>query len=78
MYAVTPVAKPAQSPFANAPDGAVRDLTSNELLRLAREEGWARGKPRALSHALMAGAFNRYRELLHSGTAEDDPSCELL
>jgi hypothetical protein len=42
VYAVTPVAKPAQSPFANVTGGATR-VTSKELLRLAREEGWARG-----------------------------------
>ena len=43
VYAVTPVAKPAQSPFANVTGRAVSRVTSKELLRLAREEGWARG-----------------------------------
>jgi antitoxin (DNA-binding transcriptional repressor) of toxin-antitoxin stability system len=43
VYAVTPVAKRAQSPFANVTGRAVRGVTSEELLRLAREEGRARG-----------------------------------
>jgi antitoxin (DNA-binding transcriptional repressor) of toxin-antitoxin stability system len=43
VYAVTPVAKPAQSPFANVTGRAIRGATSKELLRLSREEGWARG-----------------------------------
>ena len=43
VYAVTPVAKPAQSPFANVTGRAVRSVTSMALLRLAREEGRARG-----------------------------------
>jgi antitoxin (DNA-binding transcriptional repressor) of toxin-antitoxin stability system len=43
VYAVTPVAKPAQSPFANVTGQAVRGVTSKELLRAIREEGWARG-----------------------------------
>ena len=43
VYAVTPVGKPAQSPFANVTGRAVRGVTSGELLRLTREEGRARG-----------------------------------
>ena len=43
VYAVTPVAKPVQSPFANVTGRAVKGVKSKELLRLAREEGWARG-----------------------------------
>lgn len=43
LYAVTPVAKPSQSPFANVTGRAVRGVTSKELLRLARDEGSARG-----------------------------------
>jgi antitoxin (DNA-binding transcriptional repressor) of toxin-antitoxin stability system len=43
VYAVTPVAKPSQSPFANVTGRAVRGVMSRELLRLAREEGSARG-----------------------------------
>ena len=43
VYAVTPVAKPTESPFANVTGRAVRGVTSKELLRRAREEGWARG-----------------------------------
>lgn len=39
VYAATPVAKPAQSPFANVTGRAVRGVTSKELLRLARKEG---------------------------------------
>jgi hypothetical protein len=33
VYAVTPVAKPAQSAFANVTARAVRGVTSSELLR---------------------------------------------
>jgi hypothetical protein len=43
VYAVTPVAKPTRSPFASVTGRAVRGVTSKELLRLTREEGWARG-----------------------------------
>ena len=43
VYTVTPVAKHAQSPFANVIGSPVRGVTSKELLRLSREEGWARG-----------------------------------
>jgi hypothetical protein len=43
VYAVTPVAKPAQSPFGNVTGRAVRGVTSKDLLRTIREEGWARG-----------------------------------
>jgi antitoxin (DNA-binding transcriptional repressor) of toxin-antitoxin stability system len=43
VYAVTPVAKPAQSPLANVTGRAVRGVTSKDLLRTVREEGWARG-----------------------------------
>jgi len=50
VYAVTPVAKPALSPFANVTGRAARGVTSKELLRLAREEGWGRGA-RALRSA---------------------------
>ena len=44
IYAVTPVAASVQSPFASVTGGRVRRLTSKELLRLAREEGQARGE----------------------------------
>ena len=50
VYAVTPVAKSAQSPFANVTGRAVKGVTSKDLLRMAREEGWARGA-RALREA---------------------------
>jgi hypothetical protein len=43
LYAVTPVAKPSQSPFANVTGRAVKGMTSRELLGLVREEGRARG-----------------------------------
>jgi hypothetical protein len=43
LYAVTPVATPSQSPFAGVTGRAVRGVTSKELLRLARDEGSARG-----------------------------------
>lgn len=54
VYAVTPVAKSAQSPFANVTGRAVRGATSKELLRLAREEGWARG-----AHVLRSARAGR-------------------
>lgn len=43
VYAVTPIAMPARSPFAKVTGPAVRGVTSKDLLRLAREEGRARG-----------------------------------
>ena len=43
IYAVTPVVQSVQSPFARVTGGPVSPLTSNELLRLVREEGQARG-----------------------------------
>ena len=43
VYAVTPVAKSAQSPFANVTGERVRGVTSKDLLRALREEGAARG-----------------------------------
>jgi antitoxin Phd len=43
IYAVTPVAASLQSPFARVIGGPVSRVTSRELLRLAREEGQARG-----------------------------------
>jgi len=43
IYAVTPVAQSARSPFASVGGGPVSRLTSKELLRLAREEGQVRG-----------------------------------
>lgn len=43
VYAVTPVAKSAQSPFANITGRPVKSVTSKDLLRAVREEGAARG-----------------------------------
>jgi antitoxin Phd len=43
MYAVTSVAKSAQSPFANVTGRPVKGVTSKDLLRSLREEGSARG-----------------------------------
>jgi antitoxin Phd len=43
LYAVTPVAKSAQSPFANVTGRPIKGVTSKDLLRAVREEGWARG-----------------------------------
>ena len=43
VYAVTPVAKSAQSPFANVTGRPVRGVTSKDFLRAVREEGSARG-----------------------------------
>jgi antitoxin (DNA-binding transcriptional repressor) of toxin-antitoxin stability system len=43
VYAVTPVAKLAQSPFANVTGRPVTGVTSKDLLGTVREEGWARG-----------------------------------
>jgi antitoxin Phd len=50
VYAVTPVETPVQSPFANVTGRAVKGVTSKDLLRPVREEGWARGA-RALRNA---------------------------
>jgi hypothetical protein len=43
VYAVTPVAKPAESPFAKLTGRAVKGVTSKDLVRATREGGWARG-----------------------------------
>lgn len=43
VYAVTPLSKPLQSPFANVIGGRVKGVTSRGLLRTVREEGWSRG-----------------------------------
>jgi hypothetical protein len=49
VYAVTPVTKAAQSPFANVTGRAVSGVTSKDLLRTIREHGWARGARTLLS-----------------------------
>jgi antitoxin (DNA-binding transcriptional repressor) of toxin-antitoxin stability system len=54
VYAVTPVAKPAKSPFANVTGRPIRGVTSKDLLRTIREEGLARGA-RALRGARTGG-----------------------
>jgi antitoxin (DNA-binding transcriptional repressor) of toxin-antitoxin stability system len=43
VYAVTPVATSVRSPFANVTGRPVKGVTSKDLLRAVREEGWARG-----------------------------------
>ena len=43
VYAVMPVATSALSPFANVTGRSVGRVTSKELLRTLREEGWKRG-----------------------------------
>lgn len=43
VYAVTPIAKPAESPFAKVTGRAVKGVTSKDLIRATREEGLARG-----------------------------------
>jgi antitoxin Phd len=43
VYAVTPVGTPVQSPFANVTGRSVKSVTSKDLLRAVREEGWSRG-----------------------------------
>ena len=50
VYAVTPVAKSDQSPFANVSGRSVTGVTSKDLLRMVRREGVARGA-RALAGA---------------------------
>jgi hypothetical protein len=42
VYAVTPVAQLAQSPFAKVTGRAVKGVTSKDLLRTLRQEGSAR------------------------------------
>jgi hypothetical protein len=58
VYTVTPVANPAASPFANVTGRAVRGMTSGDLVRTIRKEGWARGG-RALSGDRTRGAARR-------------------
>jgi hypothetical protein len=60
VYAVTPVGKPAQSPFAGVTGRPVRGATSKDLLRLARKEGRARGA-RALRSAGIRRATRKRR-----------------
>ena len=55
VYAVTPIAESAQSPFANVTARPVKGVTSKDLLRAVREEGWARGA-RALRSARASRA----------------------
>jgi hypothetical protein len=43
LYAVTPVGTPVQSPFANVTGQSVKGVTSKDLMRTVREEGWSRG-----------------------------------
>lgn len=43
VYAVTPLGTSAQSPFANVTGRAIKGVTSKDLIRTAREEGWTRG-----------------------------------
>jgi antitoxin Phd len=43
LYAVTPVPKSVQSPFANVTGRPVKGVTSKDLLRAVREQGSARG-----------------------------------
>ena len=60
LYTVTPVEKPAQSPFANVTGRTVRGVTSKELLQAIREEGLARGA-RALRSAGSRGVSHSRR-----------------
>lgn len=60
VYAVTPVAKPARSPFANVTGRPVKGVTSKDLVRAIREEGWARGG-RALRSSRAGGTPRRKR-----------------
>jgi hypothetical protein len=62
VYAVTPVEKPTQSPFANVTGRAVKSVTSKDLLRTTREDGWARGA-RALRAAKKGGAERRRKRV---------------
>lgn len=43
VYAVMPVATSAQSPFGNVTGRSVNGVTSKDLIRAVREEGWTRG-----------------------------------
>lgn len=61
VYAVTPVAKPAESPFANVMGGALRGVTSSDLLRAAGEAGWARGARALRSTAIRRPARRKRR-----------------
>lgn len=62
VYAVTPVTKPALSPFANVTGGAVKGVTSKDLLRATRAKGWARGgRALRVSPARRAAARSKRR-----------------
>ena len=43
VYAVMPVVTQAESPFANVSGRSVNGVTSEELLRTLRGDGWQRG-----------------------------------
>ena len=60
VYAVTPVAEAVQSPFANVTGRHVKGVTSKDLLRTVRAEGWARGT-RALRGTRASGATGSKR-----------------
>jgi antitoxin (DNA-binding transcriptional repressor) of toxin-antitoxin stability system len=60
VYAVTPVAKPAQSPFASVTGRPVRGMKSKDLLRAMRQEGWTRGA-RALRGSRTSGTVRGKR-----------------
>lgn len=60
LYAVTPVAGSAQSPFANVTGRAVGGVTSKDLLRTLRKEGRARAG-RALRSTRAGGTARSKR-----------------
>jgi antitoxin Phd len=62
VYAVTPVANSARSPFANVTGRPVKGVTSKELLRVVRDEGWKRG-----THALRGAGAGRVRGKRRAG-----------
>ena len=61
VYAVTPVAAPAESPFAKVTGRAVKGVTSKDLIRATRAEGLARGGPTLRIGPTEGGARGKRR-----------------
>jgi antitoxin (DNA-binding transcriptional repressor) of toxin-antitoxin stability system len=83
VYAVTPVAKPAQSPFANVTGQPAKGVTSKDLLRAVRDEvgTWgahASERPSGSRTLHSAGAFGPCRRCDGPGQLSACTQCARL